>query len=165
MAMISTRGRYALRILLDLSENQGEDRYLPLKEVAERQQISEKYLESIVKSLVQAGILKGSRGKGGGYRLVTAPEKCTLGSILRLTEGDLSPVSCLEGGEVVCESAADCPTLPIWIRLNNLIQRFLESVTLADLMDEKTFTSSSRPCAADTDAVSPGSTSLLTPNG
>ena len=111
MAMISTRGRYALRILIDLAENQGEDRYLPLKEVAERQGISEKYLESIVKSLVQARILKGSRGKGGGYRLMRAPSECTLGSILRLTEGDLSPVSCLEEGKVVCESAGDCPTL------------------------------------------------------
>lgn len=136
MAMISTRGRYALRILIDLAENQGEDRYLPLKEVAERQDISEKYLESIVKSLVQARILKGSRGKGGGYRLMRAPSECTLGSILRLTEGDLSPVSCLEEGKVVCESAGDCPTLPVWLRLNGLIQQFLESVTLADLMGD-----------------------------
>lgn len=136
MAMISTRGRYALRIMLDLAENQGEEGYLPLKEIAERQDISEKYLESIVKSLVQAKILKGSRGKGGGYRLVKSPEECTLGSILRLTEGDLTPVSCLEEGEVVCEKAAECPTLPTWLRLNNLIQRFLESVTLADLMEE-----------------------------
>jgi len=135
MTMISTRGRYALRILIDLAENQGEDRYLPLKEVAERQHISEKYLESIVKSLVQAKILKGSRGKGGGYRLVRPPKECSLGSILRLTEGDLSPVSCLENGEVTCEEAGKCPTLPTWIRLNNLIQRFLESVTLADLME------------------------------
>lgn len=137
MAMISTRGRYALRIMLDLAERQGEEGYLPLKEVAERQDISEKYLESIVKSLVKAKILKGSRGKGGGYRLVRPPEECTLGSILRLTEGDLAPVSCLEEGEVVCEKAAECPTLPTWLRLNNLIQRFLNSVTLADLMDEK----------------------------
>ena len=103
--------------------------------MAERQHISEKYLESIVKSLVQAKILKGSRGKGGGYRLVRPPKECSLGSILRLTEGDLSPVSCLENGEVVCEEAGECPTLPTWIRLNNLIQRFLESVTLADLME------------------------------
>ncbi len=137
MAIISTRGRYALRILIDLAEHQGEDRYLPLKEVAERQDISEKYLESIVKSLVQARILKGSRGKGGGYRLMKAPQECTLGSILRLTEGDLTPVSCLEYGEVHCEMADGCPTLPVWIRLNNLIQQFLDSVSLADLMDNE----------------------------
>lgn len=138
MAMISTRGRYALRIMLDLAENQGEDGYLPLKEIAERQEISEKYLESIVKSLVQAKILKGSRGKGGGYRLVRSPEECTLGSVLRLTEGDLAPVSCIEEGVVVCDKASECPTLPTWVRLNTLIQNFLDSVTLADLMGEET---------------------------
>ena len=135
MAMISTRGRYALRIMIDLAENQGEDGYLPLKEVAERQEISEKYLESIVKSLVQAKILKGSRGKGGGYRLVKSPAECSLGSILRLTEGDLTPVSCLEEGVVNCEKASECPTLPTWLKLNNLIQQFLDSVSLADLME------------------------------
>lgn len=136
MAMISTRGRYALRILLDLAEHQGESDYLPLKEVAERQEISEKYLESIVKSLVQAKILKGSRGKGGGYRLMKSPKECTLGSVLRLTEGDLAPVSCLEEGVVNCEKASECPTLPTWMRLNSLIQQFLDSVSLADLMEE-----------------------------
>ena len=137
MAMISTRGRYALRILLDLAEHQGESDYLPLKEVAERQEISEKYLESIVKSLVQAKILKGSRGKGGGYRLMKSPKECTLGSVLRLTEGDLAPVSCLEEGAVNCERASECPTLPTWMRLNSLIQQFLDSVSLADLMEEE----------------------------
>ncbi len=137
VAMISTRGRYALRILIDLAEHQGEDGYLPLKEIAERQEISEKYLESIAKTLVQGKILLGSRGKGGGYRLIREPRDCSLGSILRLTEGDLSPVSCLEEGVVRCEQAEECPTLPIWIRLNNLIQRFLDSVSLADLMEEE----------------------------
>ena len=135
MAMISTRGRYALRIMLDLAEHQGEEGYLPLKEIAERQDISEKYLESIVKSLVQAKILKGSRGKGGGYRLVLSPRECTLGSILRLTEGDLAPVSCLEDGMVNCEKAGECPTLPTWVKLNGMIQQFLDSVSLADLME------------------------------
>ncbi len=135
MSMISTRGRYALRIMLDLAEHQGEEGYLPLKEVAERQEISEKYLESIVKSLVQAKILKGSRGKGGGYRLVRPPEECTLGSILRLTEGDLAPVSCLEEGGVNCEKAQECPTLPTWVKLNGMIQQFLDSVSLSDLME------------------------------
>lgn len=136
MNMISTRGRYALRILIDLAEHQGEEAYLPLKEIADRQDISEKYLESIVKSLVQAKILKGSRGKGGGYRLMKSPKECTLGSVLRLTEGDLAPVSCLEEGVVNCERASECPTLPTWMRLNSLIQQFLDSVSLADLMEE-----------------------------
>ena len=134
MAMISTRGRYALRIMIDLAEHQGEDGYLPLKEIAERQEISEKYLESIVKSLVQAKILKGSRGRGGGYRLMKTPEECTLGSILRLTEGDLAPVSCLSPDAQTCERAERCPTLPMWTRLNGMIQDFLDSVTIADLM-------------------------------
>lgn len=138
MAMISTRGRYALLVLLDLAERQGEEGYLPLKELAERHEISEKYLEAIVKSLVQAKILKGSRGKGGGYRLVRSPEECTLGSVLRQTEGDLAPVSCLEEGEVVCEKASECPTLPTWMRLNSMIQQFLDSVTLAQLMESGT---------------------------
>ena len=134
--LISTKGRYALRVMIDLAENQGEDGYLPLKEVAERQDISEKYLESIVKTLVQAGILKGSRGKGGGYRMVKSPRECTLGSVLRLTEGGMAPVSCLEEGRVNCDQADSCPTLPIWIRLDNLIQHFLDSVTIADLMED-----------------------------
>ena len=134
MAMISTRGRYALRILIDLAENQGEDRYLPLKEVAERQGISEKYLESIVKSLVQARILKGSRGKGGGYRLMKSPKECTLGSVLRLTEGDLAPVACLAQGAQPCGRAAECRTLDMWKKFNILINDYFDGITIADLM-------------------------------
>ena len=121
MAMISTRGRYALRVMVDLAEHGGREDYLPLKEIAARQEISEKYLESIVKSLVQGKLLQGSRGKGGGYRL---------------TEGDLAPVACLEEGAQACDRAQRCPTLPVWIRLNGLIRDFLDSVTLADLMRE-----------------------------
>ena len=135
MAMISTRGRYALRLMVDLAEHQADSAYLPLKEVADRQGISEKYLESIVKSLVQGKVLQGSRGKGGGYRLALPPAECTLGSVLRLTEGDLAPVACLEEGSAPCERAARCPTLPVWTRLNSMIQQFLDSVTLADLME------------------------------
>ena len=138
MAMISTRGRYALRVMVDLAEHGGREDYLPLKEIAARQEISEKYLESIVKSLVQGKLLQGSRGKGGGYRLSRAPEECTLGSVLRLTEGDLAPVACLEEGAQACDRAQRCPTLPVWIRLNGLIRDFLDSVTLADLMREGT---------------------------
>ena len=132
---ISTKGRYAIRLMLDLASNDTGSP-IRLKDVAKRQAISEKYLESIVKSLVQAKILKGSRGKGGGYRLMKSPKECTLGSVLRLTEGDLAPVSCLEEGAVNCERASECPTLPTWMRLNSLIQQFLDSVSLADLMEE-----------------------------
>ena len=133
--MISTRGRYALRILVDLAEQQTEEK-VTLRELAERQGISEKYLESIVKELVNAGILEGLRGKGGGYRLVPAPEEIRVLELLERMEGTLAPVACLEDGNVNCERASICPTLPTWIRLNNLIQKFLDSVTLADLMAE-----------------------------
>ena len=134
MAMISTRGRYALRVIVDLAEHDGTETDVPLKEIAERQGISEKYLESIVKSLVQGKILQGSRGKGGGYRLIRKPAHCTMGDILRLTEGDLAPVSCLSPDAQTCERAERCPTLPMWTRLNGMIQDFLDSVTIADLM-------------------------------
>ena len=142
MAMISTRGRYALRVMVDLAAHQGKDHYVPLKEIADRQDISEKYLESIVKSLVQGKVLQGSRGKGGGYRLTCAPEECTLGSVLRLTEGDLAPVACLEKDADSCAHAGRCPTLPVWIRLNGMIQQFLDSITLAELMQSKEETGS-----------------------
>ena len=134
MAMISTRGRYALRILIDLAENQGEDRYLPLKEVAERQGISEKYLESIVKSLVQGKLLQGSRGKGGGYRLSRAPEECTLGSVLRLTEGDLAPVACLSKGAPECPRSATCETLSLWAEYDQMTHDYFYSKHLSDLL-------------------------------
>ena len=109
--IISTKGRYALRVMIDLAEHQ-TDRYIPLKEIAQRQEISEKYLESILKSLVQQKFLTGLRGKGGGYRLTRAPELYTVGSILRLTEGSLAPVACLEDGAVQCARSASCRTLP-----------------------------------------------------
>ena len=99
--MVSTKGRYALRVMIDLAEHQSEG-YVPLKEIAARQEISEKYLESILKVLVQQRFLEGLRGKGGGYKLTRAPETYTVGSILRLTEGDLAPVACLEGPENRC---------------------------------------------------------------
>lgn len=131
--MISTKGRYALRVMIDLAENQ-TDGYLPLKEIAERQDISEKYLESILKVLVQNRLLQGLRGKGGGYRLTKAPEDYTVGSILRLTEGSLVPVSCLESEPIVCPRVAQCRTLPMWRKLDKLVGNYLDSVTLADLM-------------------------------
>jgi len=131
--MISTKGRYALRVLTDMAEHQTEG-YVPLKEIAARQEISEKYLESIVKTLVQAGILTGLRGKGGGYRLGVSPEQCTVGRVLRLTEGSLAPVSCLEETAPSCVRMAECRTLPMWQGLNDMINEYLDRFTIADLM-------------------------------
>ncbi|MFR9214745.1 MAG: RrF2 family transcriptional regulator [Ruthenibacterium sp.] len=131
--MISTKGRYAMRVMADLAEHQREG-YIPLKEIARRQQISEKYLESILKVLVQNGLLEGLRGKGGGYRLTKQPGQYTLGSILRLTEGSLAPVSCLEPGSPQCRRTAECRTLPVWRRLDALVNEYLDSVTLADIL-------------------------------
>ena len=136
MIMISTKGRYALRVMVDLAQHQGEG-YLPLKEIAGRQEISEKYLESILKGLVQSKMLIGVRGKGGGYRLTRGPEAYTVGEILLQTEGELAPVSCLEAGSAPCPRREDCATYPMWNRLNTLIRQFFDGVTLADLMEEK----------------------------
>lgn len=131
--LISTKGRYALRILIDMAEHQSES-YIPLKEVAARQEISEKYLETIVKLLVKDGILVGLRGKGGGYRLKKAPGQFTVGHILRLTEDSLAPVSCLEQGAAPCERASSCRTLPMWKGLYELINEYLDKYTIEDLM-------------------------------
>ena len=106
--LISTKGRYALRVMIDLAEHQNAG-YIPLKEVAQRQGISEKYLESIIKLLVKANLLNGVRGKGGGYRLTRTPDNYTVGSVLRLTEDSLAPVSCLEPGAPVCSQSSDRP--------------------------------------------------------
>lgn len=130
--MISTRGRYALRVMIDLAERQTEG-YIPLKEIAQREEISEKYLESILKLLVKGNILVGLRGKGGGYRMMRPPEQCTVGSILRLTESSLAPVSCLEQSPIQCERAGECRTLPMWKKLDALIREFFDGVTIADL--------------------------------
>lgn len=131
--MISTKGRYALRVMIDLAEHQ-TDGYIPLKEIAQRQEISEKYLESILKSLVQKKFLTGLRGKGGGYRLTRSPELYTVGSILRLTEGTLAPVACLEDDPLQCPRMASCRTLPMWRDLNQLINQYFDGITIADLM-------------------------------
>lgn len=130
--LISTKGRYAMRILVDLSEHLS-DGYIPLKVLSDRQEISEKYLESIVKDLVKAGLLKALRGKGGGYRLAVEPERITAGAVLRLTEDTLAPVACLAGDAGVCPRAAQCRTLPLWQGLDRVINDYLESVTVADL--------------------------------
>ena len=125
--MISTKGRYALRVMIDIAEHQN-DGYIPLKEIAARQEISEKYLEAIVKGLVKERYLTGLRGKSGGYRLTKAPEEYTVGSILRLSEGSLAPVACLE-------RMAECRPLPMWRKLNTMINDYFDGITLADLVN------------------------------
>ena len=134
--MISTRGRYALRVMLDLAEN-SDGAYVAMKEVAERQQVSLKYLERILPLLVEQKLVEGVRGKGGGYRLTREPEEYPIGEILRLTEGDLAPVACLEKGARPCERAGSCRTLPLWRELNELVNGFLDGKTLADLIREQ----------------------------
>ena len=133
--MVSTKGRYALRVMIDLAEHQAEG-YIPLKAIARRQDISEKYLESILKSLVQSQFLTGVRGKGGGYRLTRPPEQYTVGSILRLTEGSLAPVACLDADEP-CGRSSTCVTLDVWRQLNDAINQVVDHVTLADLVKEQ----------------------------
>ena len=131
--MISTKGRYALRVLVDMAENDTGS-YLPLRDIARRQEISEKYLESIIKLLVKGKVLEGQRGKGGGYKLTAPPGKFSVGDILRLTEGTLAPVACLEEGARSCERAARCSTIELWSGLNRVISEYLDSFTIEDLM-------------------------------
>ena len=135
--LISTKGRYALRVMIDLAEHQSED-YVPLKEIAQRQELSEKYLESIIKLLVKANLLRGLRGKGGGYKLTKSPDLYTVGSILRLTEESLAPVSCLDQDAGSCPRMGECRTLPLWKGLDEVINNYLDSVTLADLVQSDT---------------------------
>ena len=130
--IVSTKGRYALRVMIDLAEHQAE-RYVPRKEVAARQDSSEKYLENILKVLVQNGFLEGLRGKGGGYRLTRSPDQYTVAEILLLTEGSLAPVSCLTPGAPACERMANCRTYTMWKGLNDLIADYFGKITLADL--------------------------------
>ncbi len=131
--IVSTRGRYALRVLTDLAEHGSTD-FIPLKDISERQEISRKYLESIMTLLSKNGFVDGVHGKGGGYRLNRPPEEYKIGEILRLTEGTLAPVACLEKGAAPCLRAPDCRTLPMWTKLNEMITGYLDSVSVADLM-------------------------------
>lgn len=131
--MISTKGRYALRVMIDLAEHQAEG-FIPLKEIAQRQDISEKYLESILKTLVRDKMLIGLRGKGGGYRLTRDPDEYTVGSILRLTEGSLAPVSCLESEPNQCQRMGNCRTVEMWKQLDTIINEFFDGITVANLM-------------------------------
>lgn len=131
--IISTRGRYALRVMLDIAEN-GNGDYIAMKKIAQRQGISLKYLERILPVLTQNQIIEGIQGKGGGYRLTRKPEEYRVGEILRLTEKDLAPVSCLECNAEPCERRDECRTLPMWTKLQDMITNYLDSVLLSDLM-------------------------------
>ncbi|WP_297129323.1 Rrf2 family transcriptional regulator [uncultured Eubacterium sp.] len=131
---ISTKGRYALRMMIDLAQNQG-DGYVSLKDIANRQEISKKYLEQIVAILNKPDVLRTNRGYQGGYRLAKSANEYTVGDILRLTEGGLAPVTCLDNSPVLCDRAEDCITLPIWKGLYKVISEYLDSITLQDIVD------------------------------
>ena len=133
--IVSTKGRYALRVMLCLAQRDAGE-YIPLKEIAEAEEISQKYLESIMTILSKAGFLDAVHGKGGGYRLNRKPEAYTVGSILRLTEGTLAPVSCTTQGAAACSRSTCCQTLPMWERLEKMINDFFEGITLADLLKD-----------------------------
>ena len=133
--IVSTKGRYALRVMIDLAEHRSE-KYVPLKEVAARQEISEKYLENILKVLVQNGFLEGLRGKGGGYRLARTPSEYTIGSILRITEGSMAPVACLDDHPNQCERASSCKTLQMWEGFYKLLNEYFDGITLEDLLEQ-----------------------------
>ena len=135
--MISSKGRYALRVMLDMAQ-QKDDGFIRLSDVAQRQEISEKYLESIIRILVKAKVVESLRGKGGGYRLRKAPEQYTVDSILRLTEESLAPVTCLESNAEACSRSGGCRTLALWQGLDKVIREYLESVTIADLVEQGT---------------------------
>ena len=133
---ISTKGRYALRMMLDLAEHQN-DGYVALKDIAQRQNVSKKYLEQIVPILNKSDILRTNRGFQGGYRLAKSPDKYTVGEILRVTEGSLSPVACLDREPIECERSAECPTLPVWQGLYKVINEYLDSITLQDILNQQ----------------------------
>ena len=131
--LISTRGRYALRVLIDIAEN-SEGSFIPMKEVAARQEISLKYLEQILPILTKNGIIEAAHGKGGGYRLNAKPEDIKVSDVLRLTEGDLSPVACLGTDAKPCDKEKDCRTLELWSGLNKVVNSYLDQYSIADMV-------------------------------
>ena len=133
--IVSTKGRYALRVMVRFAQ-QGSERYIPLKEIAEAEEISQKYLETIMTTLSKAGFVDAVHGKGGGYRLNRKPEEYTVGSILKLTEGSLAAVSCTSQGAAACSRTECCQAKPMWDRLEKLIDDFFEGITLADLLKD-----------------------------
>ena len=135
--IVSTKGRYALRVMVNFAR-QDRDAYIPLKEIAEKEGISQKYLESIMTVLSKAGFVDAVHGKGGGYRLNRSAEEYTVGSILKLTEGGLSAVSCTSQGAAACSRTECCQAKPMWDRLDKMIDEFFEGITLADLLNENT---------------------------
>jgi len=132
--LVSTKGRYAIRVMIDLAE-QDPTEYIPLMDIAERQDISEKYLESIMSLLSKAGLVLSLRGKGGGYRLAESPDKCTVMSVLECTEGSMAPVACLENGAKDCPRMEGCKTVEMWSDLYKMIRTYFEGITIADLVD------------------------------
>ena len=134
--LISTRGRYAIRVMTDMLENEAEAEYIPLKEISGRLDISLKYLESIMSMLSKGGLVSAASGKGGGYRLVKKGNEYSLGEILQLTEGNLDPVSCTGVGDMKCENGSGCHTRPIWEGLSKVINGYLSNVTLEDLVED-----------------------------
>lgn len=134
--MISTRGRYALRVMIDIAEHSGGN-FVPMKEVAARQEISLKYIERIMPLLTKENLVEGQHGKGGGYRLCRPPEDYSVGEILRATEGGLAPVACLECGAKPCSRAAECRTLPMWQKYYAMTNEFFDGISVADLMKNK----------------------------
>ena len=133
--IVSTKGRYALRVMLSFAQR-GGDEYIPLKEIAEAEDISQKYLESIMTVLSKAGFVDAVHGKGGGYRLNRKPEDYTVGSILKLTEGSLAAVSCTSQGAAACSRTTCCQTLPMWEKLEKMIDEFFEGITIGDLLND-----------------------------
>ena len=134
--MISTRGRYAVRVMIDLAEHE-DGSFIPLRDIAQRQELSKKYLEIIMKDLVSGGLLAGASGKGGGYRLARKPEEYPVGEIIELMEGSLATVACLENGALPCPRADACETLPLWREYYRLVHDFLYSRKLSDLTGQK----------------------------
>lgn len=135
--LISTKGRYALRVMIELAESGSREEYRRLDLIAASQEISEKYLESIMSLLMKAGLIEGLRGRGGGYRLKREPGEYTVGEILRASDGSLAPVACLECSLEKCSRAENCRTLPVWKKLDSLIQEYLDSVSLEELAKQK----------------------------
>ncbi len=133
--MISTKGRYSLRVMIDLAEQRMET-YVPLKDIVKRQGLSLKYLETIMTTLSKSGLVMAAHGKGGGYKLKKAPEEYTIGEILRVTEGSIVPAACAECVGDDCDRKKDCRTRPFWEKLNGLVIDCLDNTTLADLMQE-----------------------------
>lgn len=135
--LVSTRGRYTIRVMIDLAEHMN-GKYIPMKEIADRQDVSLKYMTKIMQALTKSGMLDGQHGKGGGYKLNRDPEEYRVGDILRLTEGTLAPVACIDETDCKCDRSFECRTRPMWNELDKLISEYLDGITIADLMEGNT---------------------------